>query len=89
MLYALSGQHYSAPEQSLSLAPRLASPYELPVLTPGTAMRLTSTSHRVCTLAVLAGVPISLARLSVHGKAPAAGQLPRSLAKGAEITWAC
>ena len=91
-LYALSGQHYSAPHAALSFAPRLEPPYELPVLVPGTAAVLTckhaaDSSKPMYTLRVLAGKTLRLEKLSVGASAPAPGILPIHLAQGEAISW--
>ena len=86
LLFALSGQRYSAPEAALSLAPRLSAPYELPVLVPGTAAKIACT-ERVCRLSVVSGLPLHLARLSVHGAQPPRAMLPRTVAAGQSVAW--
>jgi non-lysosomal glucosylceramidase len=86
MLFALSGQQYSAPEATVRLAPRLSPPYELPVLVPGTAAKLACT-RRVCQLRVVAGISLRVSNVSVHGVSPPEGKLPTTLAKGDAIEW--
>ena len=86
LLFALSGQRYAAPDAALQLAPRLPPPYQLPILVPGTAARLACDAH-TCRLTVVAGVPLRLATLSVHGVQPRVGVLPRTLARGDVIAW--
>ena len=91
MLYALSGQYYSAPDDALQFAPCLQPPYELPVLVPATAATLACTAKR-CTLRVVAGLPLRLAKLSVASRSssssPPPGVLPLTLSKGEAIEWA-
>lgn len=87
LVFALSGQRYSAPDAVLRLAPRLLPPYELPVLVPGSAARLTCDAQRMCRLKVVAGLPLRLSTVSVDGAEPQRGVLPRTLAKGESLVW--
>ena len=87
-LFALSGQLYDKPAGKLHLAPKLAArPFELPVLVPYTAASIGCAAGGVCTLAVVAGAPLSLSELAVHGvpaPVPAGGL---TLKVGQSVAW--
>jgi len=89
LLFALTGQVYSARSRSLTFAPALRGRFELPVLVPAVAATLSRGSDGECTLAVAAAGSASLVlrTLSVDGVAPPAGALPIKLAPGQRVSW--
>uniref|UniRef100_A0A7S3W415 Glycosyl-hydrolase family 116 catalytic region domain-containing protein n=1 Tax=Emiliania huxleyi TaxID=2903 RepID=A0A7S3W415_EMIHU len=89
LLFALTGQVYSARSRSLTFAPALRGRFELPVLVPAVAATLSRGSDGECTLAVAAAGSASLVlhTLSVDGVAPPAGVLPVKLALGQRVSW--
>jgi len=95
ILFAMSGQHFDAPQQALRLAPLLDDfrPFRLPVLVPRTAAAISAKGvtdgegEPTYTLEVLAGAPLVLRSLSVHGVAPPPGMLPCTLAPGEKLSW--
>ena len=98
LLFALSGQQYSRPDQTLTFRPRAGSePFRLPVMVPNTAGVISRTAGLrsaygralgdTYVLEVVAGEPLKLQALSVNGVAPPAGALPCTLASGQRIVW--
>ena len=92
ILFALSGQKYD--RGALSFAPRLAPPYVLPVLVPGTVATIEArvvaeggAATTAYALRVAAGVPLALSALKVGDAAAPAAALPAALAPGEAVEW--
>lgn len=95
LIFALSGQRFH--RGNLSLAPRQAEPYSLPVLVPRTVATIsaqlthgeaaTSKDTVRFTLRVHAGKPLTLTALDVKGVRPPASVLPATLALGETLSW--
>lgn len=88
-LFALSGQvldNYNG-VANLTFSPKMALPFDLPVLVPGTVARLSGNATTGYRLEVLAGRALSLAAVSVQGYAGRPASLPRLMQPGDTISW--